>query len=243
MSGEEEELAPGFTKLSVADNSSNSGFREYAGGEPLPFEVTHRSRSRKPRDSLLGRLQTTAEDAQQGVGQIETWVNDASDVINKEFSRSHQQFSDIKSSMAEFKTLILAQNQAKENPATPPPDLYGEISKSPPPSSKASSRRSSGGESPTRLDNGIKSLLKAVKNDDNKTFKVSSVGYFDPHLSQSTYGKGDVIVIGEHTWFRGVHLFISQAKTQAKTLGSSTIRKYLHLCLRGTAQAWYVVEL
>lgn len=76
-------------------------------------------------------------------------------------------------------------------------------------------------------------------------FKPTEIGYFDPHLSQSQYGKGDWVHMGNDVWYRDVHLFITQAKTIAATKhdGYALVRKNLNLCLRGDAQAWYAAEL
>ncbi|KAL8798645.1 MAG: hypothetical protein Q9200_007731, partial [Gallowayella weberi] len=69
----------------------------------------------------------------------------------------------------------------------------------------------------TDLQDIIASTTAAFRKEpSNNKFRPADIGYFDPHLSQSSHGKGDGVHIGQDLWFRDVHLFINQAKTQAR---------------------------
>ena len=73
-------------------------------------------------------------------------------------------------------------------------------------------------------------------------FRPEDIGYFDPHLDDA-YGKGDFVQLGKDVYYCDVHLFLGQAKAAAMVKGTHLIRISLHICLRGSAQQWYVAEL
>ena len=102
-------LADEFDGLNPFGQRSNAGNDTI---EPaINTNVTHRSKSssrRQPRESLLTRLQTTAENAGIGVGEIQDWIAKSSDVINKEFDRNTKDFTQLKTDMSEIKALLQA---------------------------------------------------------------------------------------------------------------------------------------
>ena len=73
----------------------------------------------------------------------------------------------------------------------------------------------------------------------SRNWKIDDIGFFDPSLDSAS-GTGDICQVNNKTYFRNVDLFIESAEEAVNLHGASTIRLYLHHCLRGSAQRWYI---
>ena len=70
----------------------------------------------------------------------------------------------------------------------------------------------------------------------------AEIEYFDPRLDDS-HGPGEVVTVGQDTYYRNVYLFLDQARMIHAVKGGSIVRNGLMQCLRGTALNWYTSEL
>ena len=155
--------------------------------------------------------------------QFIEWGNQLTDIVIKNQGIFERRFDRLEK-------LLLDDRQESTSPS--------KITSSPPKTTSPPSFRSASRASSLNL-KGSELLQQIVV--DNK-FRHEDIGYFDPHLFES-HGKGDFVFVGQHVYYRDVHLFIASAKAIAATKGSQIVRTHLHACLRGTAQAWYVAEL
>ena len=70
------------------------------------------------------------------------------------------------------------------------------------------------------------------------------LGFFDPDLrDEEVIGKGDIVYLGSHPYYRNVFVFTERIKHVAKIKGEQAVRLNLHTCLRGTALEWYSWKL
>ena len=75
-------------------------------------------------------------------------------------------------------------------------------------------------------------------------WRPEELGFFDPDLSDdAVIGKGDIVYLGTHLYYRNVFIFVERIKDVAKAKGGNTVRLNLHSCLRGTALEWYSWKL
>ena len=144
--------------------------------------------------------------------------------------------------LAEFKNNNKSKEMTVENPE--PATVSVPTSTNPSPDSPSSKPTAAILQQPINVN--LQELIAAATGTkparaNEPRFKAADIGYFDPHLSEAQYGKGDWVPVGNDIWFRDVHLFISYAKSQANIMGDAFVARHLHLCLRGTAQAWYAL--
>ena len=85
-----------------------------------------------------------------------------------------------------------------------------------------------------------------VSNGTNGTapWRPDELGFFDPDLNDdAVVGKGDIVYLGNHPFYRNVFTFVERIQDVAKAKGENTVRLNLHSCLRGTALEWHSSEL
>ena len=78
----------------------------------------------------------------------------------------------------------------------------------------------------------------------NASWRPEELGFFDPDLNDdSVIGKGDIVYLESHPYYRNVFIFVERIQDVAKAKGENTVRLNLHSCLRGTALEWHASEL
>jgi hypothetical protein len=78
----------------------------------------------------------------------------------------------------------------------------------------------------------------------NTSWRPEELGFFDPDLNDdSVIGKGDIVYLGSHPYYRNVFIFVERIQDVAKAKGENTVRLNLYSCLRGTALEWHASEL
>lgn len=76
------------------------------------------------------------------------------------------------------------------------------------------------------------------------SWRPDELGFFDPDLQDdAVVGKGDIVYLGNHPYYRNVFVFVDRIKDVAQAKGNQTVRLNLHSCLRGTALEWHASEL
>ena len=77
----------------------------------------------------------------------------------------------------------------------------------------------------------------------NASWRPEELGFFDPDLKDDSVGKGDIVYLETHPYYRNVFIFVERIRDVAKAKGENTVRLNLHSCLRGTALEWYSWKL
>ena len=74
--------------------------------------------------------------------------------------------------------------------------------------------------------------------------RIEDFGYFQPDLPVDDRNpSGDVVTVGKDTFYRDVDAFCERIKDAIATRDPVQVRDNLHLCLRSSAQRWWVHEL
>lgn len=81
-----------------------------------------------------------------------------------------------------------------------------------------------------------------TNNNDDSRWNAADLGYFDPHLDKS-YGEGEIVTVGKNVYYRSPILFVKRIRDLATVKGAAVVRSNLNTALRGSALAWYTVEL
>ncbi|SMY25217.1 unnamed protein product [Zymoseptoria tritici ST99CH_1A5] len=73
------------------------------------------------------------------------------------------------------------------------------------------------------------------------SFRPDSIGFFDPHLDEDTYGKGPSVHYKGSTYFRDVFAFTGRLAITIETsqYSAETLRLCINRCLMGRAQDWF----
>ena len=73
---------------------------------------------------------------------------------------------------------------------------------------------------------------------------ASDIGFFDPHFNGRSVDTAEAMEhSGKDTYYRDVFVFLDRIKDYAETRSPELVRQNLLSCLRGTALAWYTIEL
>jgi len=113
---------------------------------------------------------------------------------------------------------------AKKTRRKDPPD-YGSSSSS----SGNSSDKSQSAEAEEEQEDDTDTEVKP------RSWKVEDIGLFDPSLSSAEHGDDDIVKVGKDTFFRDVSLFLESANEAVLINSAKTVRRHLHVCLRGDA--------
>nr|OMP83046.1 Retrovirus-related Pol polyprotein from transposon gypsy [Diplodia seriata] len=74
-------------------------------------------------------------------------------------------------------------------------------------------------------------------------FRPEDVGYFDPSMKLRDYDDDDMIERKGKLFHRNVRQFVEAIESELPSTASEVVRRNVHKCLRGTAQAWYTSQL
>ena len=74
-------------------------------------------------------------------------------------------------------------------------------------------------------------------------FNPEEVGFFDYFYDSRNVDTAPAMErAGKSTFIRDVHVFIDRVKDVPIAKGKELVRQNLHLCLRGSALAWFTTE-
>ena len=80
-----------------------------------------------------------------------------------------------------------------------------------------------------------------LQNQIDNRWRIEDFGYFQPDLPVDERSPaGDMYTVGKDTYYRDVEAFCERIKDAIPSRDAVRVRDNLHLCLRGSAQRWWV---